>query len=150
MLCSLLQAPYENLFLDVLLRAVFENTRSINYFPSSITSGYLSLNFSPPTPVVERYFNVTPGTISGIRTTMTTTPRRHSTTRHIPSADVRRNLVSIPCPLSSHGNKRFFLPTLTSTPLLSSVAITTTPWTFPHCLARIRIRQTPRFQAWLR
>jgi beta-mannosidase len=56
---------YETLFLDTLLRAVFSNTRSISYSPSSITNEYLSLNFSSPTPIAERYFNVTLGTISG-------------------------------------------------------------------------------------
>jgi beta-mannosidase len=58
-------AQYEKLFLDVLLKAVFGNTRSLSYSPSSITNGYISLNFSSPTPIAERYFNVTPGTISG-------------------------------------------------------------------------------------
>ncbi|KAH7336186.1 putative beta-mannosidase [Rhexocercosporidium sp. MPI-PUGE-AT-0058] len=56
---------YETLFVDILLRAVFDNTRSLSYSPSSITNGYLSFNFSSPTPIIERYFNVTPGTISG-------------------------------------------------------------------------------------
>jgi beta-mannosidase len=59
------QVAYEKLFLDVLLHAVFENTRSISYSPSSITNGYLSFNISSPTPMVERYFNITPGTVSG-------------------------------------------------------------------------------------
>lgn len=58
-------ATYEKLFLDVILHAVFSNTRSISYSPSSITNGYLSFNISSPTPIVERYFNITPGTISG-------------------------------------------------------------------------------------
>ncbi|PVH84994.1 glycoside hydrolase family 2 protein [Cadophora sp. DSE1049] len=56
---------YEKLFVDLLLHAVFDNTRSLSYSPSSITNGYLSLNFSSPAPIVERYFNVAPGTISG-------------------------------------------------------------------------------------
>jgi beta-mannosidase len=56
---------YETLFLGTLLRAVFSNTRSKSYSPSSITNEYLSLNFSSPTPIAERYFNVTLGTISG-------------------------------------------------------------------------------------
>ncbi|KAL2069075.1 hypothetical protein VTL71DRAFT_15413 [Oculimacula yallundae] len=56
---------YEKLFLDVLLRAVFDNTRSLSYSPSSITNGYLSFNYSSAMPIEERYFNVTPGTISG-------------------------------------------------------------------------------------
>jgi beta-mannosidase len=61
----LVVSQYETLFLGTLLLAVFLNTRSISYSPSSITNGYLSLNFSSPTPMVERCFNVTPGTIDG-------------------------------------------------------------------------------------
>lgn len=46
---------FEKLFLDVLLHAVFDNSRSISYSPSSTTSGYLSLNHSAPMPMIERY-----------------------------------------------------------------------------------------------
>jgi beta-mannosidase len=60
----LVVTQYETLFPGTLLRAVFSNTRSISYSPSSITNRYLSLNFSSPTPIVERYFNITPRTIS--------------------------------------------------------------------------------------
>lgn len=56
---------YEKLFLDTLLHAVFDNTRSISYSPSSITNGYLSFNYSLPTPIIERCDNATAGTIFG-------------------------------------------------------------------------------------
>lgn len=56
---------YEQLFLDVLLPAVYGNTRSISYIPSSTTNGYLTLNFSLPIPMIERYNNKTPGSIYG-------------------------------------------------------------------------------------
>jgi beta-mannosidase len=56
---------YEKLFLDTLLHAVFDNTRSISYSPSSITNGYLSFNYSSPTPIIERCDNATAGTIFG-------------------------------------------------------------------------------------
>lgn len=56
---------YEQLFLDVLLPAVYQNTKSISYIPSSTTNGYLTLNFSLPIPMIERYNNKTPGSIYG-------------------------------------------------------------------------------------
>ncbi|KAG0651487.1 Mannanase A [Hyphodiscus hymeniophilus] len=56
---------YEKLFLDVLVPAVFGNTKSISYIPSSTTNGYLELNFSLPVPIIERYNNETPGSIYG-------------------------------------------------------------------------------------
>ncbi|KAI0839743.1 glycoside hydrolase family 2 protein [Hypoxylon sp. FL0890] len=56
---------YETLFLDTLLPAVYGNTRSISYTPSSTSKGYLSLNFSNPIPMIERYNNATPGAIYG-------------------------------------------------------------------------------------
>jgi beta-mannosidase len=59
------QAEYEKLFLDVLVPAVFENSKSISYMPSSTNNGYLYLNFSLPVPIVERYSNLTPGSIYG-------------------------------------------------------------------------------------
>lgn len=58
-------AEYEKLFLDVLLPAVFGNSKSISYAPSSTSNGWASLNFSNPIPIVERYFNLTPGSIYG-------------------------------------------------------------------------------------
>ena len=59
------QAEYERLFLDVLVPAVFGNSHSISYMPSSTNNGYLYLNFSLSVPIVERYNNVTPGSIYG-------------------------------------------------------------------------------------
>ncbi|KAI9751876.1 MAG: MAPK protein hog1 [Chaenotheca gracillima] len=56
---------YEQLFLDVLLPVVYGNSRSISYTPSSTNNGYLSLNFSRPNPMIERYNNATPGSIYG-------------------------------------------------------------------------------------
>ncbi|KAF2145191.1 glycoside hydrolase family 2 protein [Aplosporella prunicola CBS 121167] len=58
-------AEYETLFLRTLLPAVFENSRSISYAPSSTSNGYLVLNFSLPIPMIERYDNKTPGSIYG-------------------------------------------------------------------------------------
>ncbi|KAF2765513.1 glycoside hydrolase [Teratosphaeria nubilosa] len=58
-------AEYEKLFLDVLLPAVFGNSRSISYTPSSTSNGWLSLNFSNPIPIVERYLNLTEGSVYG-------------------------------------------------------------------------------------
>jgi beta-mannosidase len=55
------QAEYEKLFLDTLLPVVFGNSHSISYTPSSTSNGWLSLNFSNPVPIVERYYNLTPG-----------------------------------------------------------------------------------------
>ncbi|TLD37054.1 glycoside hydrolase family protein [Venturia nashicola] len=59
------RAEYEKLFLDVLVPCVFENSRSISYAPSSTSNGWLSLNFSLPQPITERYNNKTPGSIYG-------------------------------------------------------------------------------------
>lgn len=59
------QAEYETLFLDTLLPAVFGNSHSISYTPSSTSNGWLSLNFSNPIPIVERYYNLTPGSVYG-------------------------------------------------------------------------------------
>ena len=56
---------YEQLFLDILLPAVYGNTKSISYIPSSTTNGYLTLNFSLPIPMIERYNNLTPRSIYG-------------------------------------------------------------------------------------
>ncbi|KAK4547881.1 hypothetical protein LTR36_010600 [Oleoguttula mirabilis] len=56
---------YETLFLDTLLPAVFGNSHSISYTPSSTSNGWLSLNFSNPIPIVERYYNLTPGSVYG-------------------------------------------------------------------------------------
>lgn len=50
---------YEELFLDHLLHAVWDQSRSISYSPSSVTNGWLSLNHSAAEPMVERYLNST-------------------------------------------------------------------------------------------
>ena len=59
------KAEYETLFLDTLLPAVFENSKSISYAPSSTSNGWISLNFSNPIPIVERYDNLTAGSVYG-------------------------------------------------------------------------------------
>ncbi|KAF7976445.1 hypothetical protein HWV62_6683 [Athelia sp. TMB] len=59
------QALYEELFLNVLINAVYSNTRSISYLPSSITNGYLSLNHSAALPMVERFNNLSAGSVYG-------------------------------------------------------------------------------------
>lgn len=56
---------YETLFLRTLLPAVYGNSRSITYIPSSTENGYLSINFSNPIPIVQRYDNLTEGSIYG-------------------------------------------------------------------------------------
>jgi beta-mannosidase len=45
--------------------AVFENSRSISYTPSSTSNGWQELNFSKPVPIVERYDNLTADSIYG-------------------------------------------------------------------------------------
>lgn len=56
---------YETLFLETLLPAVYGNSKSITYMPSSTENGYLSINFSNPIPITERYQNRTEGAIYG-------------------------------------------------------------------------------------
>ncbi|OIW30141.1 glycoside hydrolase family 2 protein [Coniochaeta ligniaria NRRL 30616] len=56
---------YETLFINTLLPAVYGNSRSITYIPSSTTNGYMSLNFSDPIPIKQRYNNKVPGSIYG-------------------------------------------------------------------------------------
>ncbi|KAL1853338.1 hypothetical protein Plec18167_005572 [Paecilomyces lecythidis] len=56
---------YEKLFISLILPLVYENTRSISYNPSSTTNGYLEVNLSAPVPMVERYWNLTPGAYYG-------------------------------------------------------------------------------------
>lgn len=48
---------YEQIFLDVLIHAVYSNTRSISYMPSSTYHGYLSLDFDREMPQIPRYLN---------------------------------------------------------------------------------------------
>ncbi|KAK3942463.1 glycoside hydrolase family 2 protein [Diplogelasinospora grovesii] len=59
------RAEYETLFLNTLLPAVYGNSHSITYMPSSTNNGYLSINFSNPIPIVERYNNLTAGSVYG-------------------------------------------------------------------------------------
>lgn len=59
------QSQYEQLFLNVLLPAVYANSRSISYIPSSTTNGYLKLNHSAAHPMIERYNNLTAGDYYG-------------------------------------------------------------------------------------
>ncbi|KAI2463727.1 glycoside hydrolase family 2 protein [Annulohypoxylon bovei var. microspora] len=59
------QQEYETLFLHTLLPAVYGNSRSITYTPSSTSNGYLSINFNNSIPITERYDNATPGAIYG-------------------------------------------------------------------------------------
>lgn len=56
---------YEGLFLDTLLHAVWDQTRSVSYLPSSVSNGYLSLNHSAAVPMMQRYENLTSGSIYG-------------------------------------------------------------------------------------
>ena len=58
-------AEYEKLFLQTIVPVLFGNSRSISYSPSSTSNGYLELNFSWPIPIVERYQNLTPGSLYG-------------------------------------------------------------------------------------
>lgn len=58
-------AEYEELFLNLIVPIVFGNSRSISYAPSSTSNGWLSLNFSLPEPITERYNNKTRGAIYG-------------------------------------------------------------------------------------
>lgn len=55
------RAEYEKLFLTTLFPAVFENSRSISYAPSSTSNGFISLNFTDAPYFQERYQNTTGG-----------------------------------------------------------------------------------------
>ena len=59
------QAEYEMLFLDILAPAVFENSRSISYTPSSTSNGWMKLDFSRAQPIIQRYYNTSAGEIYG-------------------------------------------------------------------------------------
>ena len=56
---------YETLFLDTLVPAVFENSRSISYTPSSTSNGWQFLDFNKPIPITQRYDNLTLGSVYG-------------------------------------------------------------------------------------
>ncbi|KZP13865.1 glycoside hydrolase family 2 protein [Athelia psychrophila] len=64
-LVAVSEALYSELFLNVLIHSVFDNSRSISYLPSSITNGYLSLNHSAEMPIIERYNNLSAGSVFG-------------------------------------------------------------------------------------
>jgi beta-mannosidase len=56
---------YETLFLDTLVPAVFENSRSISYTPSSTSNGWQSLDFNKPIPIAQRFENLKSGSVYG-------------------------------------------------------------------------------------
>ncbi|KAI5369123.1 putative glycoside hydrolase, family 2, immunoglobulin-like beta-sandwich, beta-mannosidase [Septoria linicola] len=62
-----LVAEYETLFLHTILPAVYENSKSISYQPSSTSNGWLSLNHSAPANeiMIQRYNNKTAGAVYG-------------------------------------------------------------------------------------
>ncbi|KAK8029919.1 hypothetical protein PG993_011210 [Apiospora rasikravindrae] len=60
-----IRADYETLFLSTLFPAVFENSRSISYAPSSTSNGFLSLNFTDAPYMPQRYDKLEPGHIYG-------------------------------------------------------------------------------------
>ena len=56
---------YEMLFLDTIVPALFGNSRSISYAPSSTSNGFISLDYNNPPYFIERYENKDPGSIYG-------------------------------------------------------------------------------------
>ncbi|KAK7964152.1 glycoside hydrolase family 2 protein [Apiospora saccharicola] len=60
-----IKAQYEKLFLSTLFPAVYENSRSISYSPSSTTNGFVSLNFTEAPYMQQRYDDLEPGHIYG-------------------------------------------------------------------------------------
>ncbi|KAJ7442724.1 glycoside hydrolase family 2 protein [Mycena galericulata] len=52
-----LQLQYQQIFLELLIKCVYANTRSISYIPSSTYHGYLSLDFASVMPQTPRYLN---------------------------------------------------------------------------------------------
>ena len=48
---------YEQIFLELLIKCVYANTRSISYIPSSTYHGYLELDFNSTMPQLPRYLN---------------------------------------------------------------------------------------------
>ena len=65
---------YEKLFLTTLFPAVFENSRSISYAPSSTSNGFVSLNFDKAPYFQERYQNVVEGSVYGETDYVSTSP----------------------------------------------------------------------------
>ncbi|KAK7911961.1 beta-mannosidase [Apiospora marii] len=60
-----IKGEYEKLFLSTLFPAVFENSRSISYSPSSTSNGFISLNFTDAPYMQQRYDDKEPGHIYG-------------------------------------------------------------------------------------
>ncbi|KAI2604540.1 glycoside hydrolase family 2 protein [Hypoxylon fragiforme] len=58
-------AEYEALFLETLVPAVFGNSRSVSYTPSSTSNGTLSIDFGRPIPIAQRYDDLAPGSVYG-------------------------------------------------------------------------------------
>lgn len=55
---------YQGLFLDALLHAVFDKTRSISYIGGSTTLGYESYDYNRSLPIEERYTTNLTGVLS--------------------------------------------------------------------------------------
>jgi hypothetical protein len=133
---------YEMLFLDVLGVAVFENSRSISYTPSSTSNGWSKLDFSKRQPITQRYYNVTEGEIygntgtitrkgHGVRTNLVKTTTIMDTNRplrgeHIPLDASPTSLVFTQCPRSNPGDKQLMSPILTSAQRSFGCGTTTT------------------------
>lgn len=56
---------YETLFLNTIVPAIFDNSRSISYAPSSTSNGYISFDHNVAPYFTERYGNVMDGSIYG-------------------------------------------------------------------------------------
>ncbi|KAJ7653085.1 family 2 glycoside hydrolase [Mycena polygramma] len=54
-----LQKQYEQIFMQLLIKCVYANSRSVSYIPSSTYHGYLSLDFDSVMPQTPRYLNTT-------------------------------------------------------------------------------------------
>ncbi|KAF2170649.1 glycoside hydrolase family 2 protein [Zasmidium cellare ATCC 36951] len=52
---------YEMIQLQILIKCVYANTKSISYIPSSTYNGYISLDFNSVRPQTPRYLSGTPG-----------------------------------------------------------------------------------------
>lgn len=60
-----LKAEYEKLFLETIVPAVFGNTRSISYAPSSTSNGYTSISYEKSPYFTQRYQNLKQGSFYG-------------------------------------------------------------------------------------
>ncbi|KAJ6494074.1 family 2 glycoside hydrolase [Mycena vitilis] len=52
-----LQRQYEQIFMQLLIKCVYANSRSVSYIPSSTYHGYLALDFDSVMPQTPRYLN---------------------------------------------------------------------------------------------